>query len=509
MHTNECASARWGDLDGKRQGFISRCEQYAEYTLPKICLRDGYDQANIELQHDWQALGAQGVNHLSNKLVLSLFAPSRPFFRLDATVKLRDQLANAGQTIQAAAAQLAEAEMDAVKEMDRRNMRTKIYDAMKHIVITGNALLVLEDEGMRVLGVKSYCVKRDVYGKVMEGLTRERVQRLALKPDVVEAVGPGMQCDADDCVVMYKWWKRMPDDKYSVEVWIGEVKLPDAFGGIYKEADLPFRAITWDLASGDDYGTGLVEDYAGDFLALSKMAQATVQAALLASQFRWVVDPNGLTDANAVAASVNGDVLTGTANSYSILQAKAGTDFQVLLQIAQTYINRIGQAFLLQSAVTRQAERVTKEEILRNADELETSLGGAYSRIAVDVQMPLAYYLLKAAGKDVLGSDLEPVIVTGLAALSRTGDRDNLALMIQDVAQFDSLNPDTKAWFHVDAVYSAFAAARGLSIQTYMKTSDQYNADQAARQQQMMQMQAQQAGINVAEARATQQPTKE
>lgn len=500
------ASARWGDLNGKRQGFISRCESYAEYTLPKICLRDGYDQANIELQHDWQALGAQGVNHLSNKLVLALFAPSRPFFRLDANTKLRDQLANAGQSIMSAAATLAAAEMDAVKEMDRKNMRTKIYDAMKHIVITGNALMILEKEGMRVVGIKSYCVKRDIYGKVLEGILKERVQRKALQAEVLEYLGNKVQCDADDCVTMYHWWCRGDDMKYKETVWVGETCLPDKFGGTYTEQSLPYRAITWDLASGDDYGTGLVEDYAGDFLALSEMSKAIVQAAMLASQFRWVVDPNSLTDANAVAASVNGDVLTGTSTNFSILQAKAG-DYATLFQAAQTYINRIGQGFLLQSAVTRQAERVTKEEILRNADELETSLGGAYSRIAVDVQMPLAYYLLTSAGKDILGSDLEPVIVTGLAALSRTGDRDNLILLIQDVAAFDNLSPQTKMRFNTVAVYSALCSARGLATETYLLSEDQYQQAVAQQQAQLMQMQAAQAGINVAEDRAKNAPT--
>lgn len=499
------ASARWGELNGKRQGFITRCEQYAEYTLPKICLRDGYEQANIELQHDWQALGAQGVNHLSNKLVLALFAPSRPFFRLDANTKLRDQLANAGQSIMQAAAELAAAEMDAVKEMDRLNMRTKIYDAMKHIVITGNCLIILEDEGMRAVGIKNYCVKRDVYGCVLEGILKEKVQKKALKPEILAVVEDTCQTDADGCVEMYHWWCRGKDMKYTETVWIGQQKLDDKFGGVYKEQDLPYRAITWDLASGDDYGTGLVEDYAGDFLALSQMSKAIVQAAMLASQFRWIVDPNSLTDANAVAASANGDVLTGTATNFSILQAKGG-DIPVLFQSAQTYINRIGQAFLLQSAVTRQAERVTKEEILRNADELETSLGGAYSRIAVDVQMPLAYYLLKKAGKNVMGSDLEPVIVTGLAALSRTGDRDNLMMLVSDVAAFDSLSPQTKMRFNEVAVFSALCSARGLATETYLLSDAQYQERVAMQQQQMMQMQAQAAGIDVAADRAKNPP---
>lgn len=51
-------------------------------------------------------------------------------------------------------------------------------------------------------------------------------------------------------------------------------------------------------------------------------------------------------------------------------------------------------AFLLNSAVQRQGERVTAEEIRYVAGELEDTLGGVYSILAQELQLPLAKRLL-------------------------------------------------------------------------------------------------------------------
>ena len=53
------ASGRWTQLNGTRQGLITRCEGYSGLTIRKLCLPDGYDQNSSDLQHDWQSVGAQ------------------------------------------------------------------------------------------------------------------------------------------------------------------------------------------------------------------------------------------------------------------------------------------------------------------------------------------------------------------------------------------------------------------------------------------------------------------
>lgn len=510
----DTASSRWTELDGERQGLIRRCESYAMFTIPKLCLPQGYNQNNDELQHDYQAVGAQCVNHLSNKLMLALFAPSRPFFRLDPSEVLQKQLAEMKISEDELAALLSVAEHKAVKILDQRSIRPKLYDVTKHLIVTGNCLKILDSatkgtkrgaKGMRVLGIKNYCVKRDADGDVMEIVTKEQVPAKALAEDIRVYMGGRLVTTGhDDKVEMYRWIRRRPDGDYEMTLWVNDVCIMmNKYMGKWTAEKLPYRAVTWDLASGDDYGTGLVEDYAGDFASLSILSKSTIQAAVLASEFRWLVNPAGMTSVDDFEKSANGAAIPGQQGDITLLASGTGAVLQSNIAIASEYINRIGRGFLLASAVTRKAERVTAEEIRMTAEELETGLGGAYSRVAVDVQVPLAYWLMEQAGSPIKGTDVQPTIITGLAALSRSGDRDNLVLFLQDCTMLGSLPPQIAGRLNIDVITAQFAAARGLVAAQYVKPEAQFKQEQAQEQERAIALaNAQAQGQAQAEAQA-------
>ena len=70
------AARHWSEMDNKRRALLTRWVRYASYTIPRICLPSQFSEKSDELKHDWQAVGAQAVNHVVNKLMLALFAPS-------------------------------------------------------------------------------------------------------------------------------------------------------------------------------------------------------------------------------------------------------------------------------------------------------------------------------------------------------------------------------------------------------------------------------------------------
>ena len=112
------ALGEWAKLTGLRRGFINRCEKYAGFTLPRLCTEDNYKQDNDELSHDWQSVGAQAVNHIVNKLVLALFAPSRPFFRLEAKPDWKKKAVAQGIPEADIDEALAKGEQEAIKELE-------------------------------------------------------------------------------------------------------------------------------------------------------------------------------------------------------------------------------------------------------------------------------------------------------------------------------------------------------------------------------------------------------
>ena len=471
MHHPKTASARFQELNAKRRGLITRCEKYAEFTVPKICLKDGYDENNVELQHDYQSVGAQAVRHVVNKLMLALFAPSRPAMRLDLSTEAKNELGQAGVSPNDLVDVLAAAESDAWKGIDREAMRPKLYELMTHLVVTGNGLLDVSDpkDGVRVIGLKHYVVKRNQKGKVIEVIQRDCLDYDELVPEV-QAVVPNRK--PGDKVEFYRW-VLYRGKKYWMTQWVDQQLLPTEFGGSWPEDQMPLRPLTWDLADGNDYGTGLVEDYQGDFAALSMMSKAMVEAAIMTSEFRWLVNPAGQTKPEDLRDSSNGEALPGIQGDISLVSAGTQNAVPHLQTTAADYINRIGRGFLLGSAVTRHAERVTAEEIRMQAEELETSLGGAYSRIAVDLQTPLAYYLLRKINFKMNGKAITPVIVTGLDALSRNGDLTNLMMFLSDLSAVDGLSPETRQKLNLDRVVRALAAGRGLSASEYIAQGDQ------------------------------------
>src|SRR3546814_7961467 len=68
--------------------------------------------------------------------------------------------------------------------------------------------------------------------------------------------------------------------------------------------------------------------------------------------------------------------------------------FSVASQVAERLELRLSHAFMLQSGTVRNAERVTAEEIRAMAQELENVLGGVYTVLSAEFQLPLIRRIL-------------------------------------------------------------------------------------------------------------------
>ena len=496
------AARHWSEMDNKRRALLTRWERYASYTIPRICLPSDFSEKSSELKHDWQAVGAQAVNHVVNKLMLALFAPSRPFMRLELTAKARAQLAE--QVDEAMIDDiLGEGERKAIKHMDTRgDIRPALHLGLSNLVITGNALFKFpESKGdkFRCLYCRDWAVQRSGSGEVLRLATREKYAFGELEEAVQDAYReqrPGQK--PDDEVTHYVIILRNAKGGYELKQFINDCYLGEEFDGAYKDyAALPYKVITWQLADNADYGSGLVEDYAGDFAATSAMSEAQVRAAILACEFRWLVNPAGFTKPEDLEESENGAALPGNEKDITPLTPGTGNNLQIITSVLESYVRRIGQGFLLASAVTRDAERVTAQEIRMQATELETSLGGAYSRIAVELQTPIAIWLLEEIDLKIDGKAINLSIVTGLDALSRSGDLDALRQAMVDINTVNTLPPQAQDWLNLGAIYSTIMNGHGLPSGKYVK-----DAQTVAQEQQARAAAEQQQQINAASAQA-------
>lgn len=503
-------SARWTQLESKKTNLVNRSYDYAMWTLPYIFSRT--ETKDNELQGPLDSIGARAVNHLSNKLILTLFQPSQPFFRLTVKDDVADEIAakaeqgdeNANQLMTQLDKALAKAERQAMKELDFNHYRTEATTAAKNLIITGNSLIYHPEDGKgktQVYSVKDFSVVRDLSGTVVEILTRDKkcLYTFAKKvQDVLRASGDKRYNDDNADVCIYTQIKLEEDGKYHLYQSADDYKLEA--DGAWPAEELPWIVLTWNLIRGEDYGRGLVEDYAGAFHALYVLAQSEVDVVAIAADIKFLVDPASTIDVEALNNSESGSYHSGKEGDITCNQLNKAVDMQMVESMVQRLEQQIGAAFLLQSALTRDAERVTAEEIRDNAQELDIANGGVYSRFAEEWQYKTAVLMLKRIKIDLGKQVIDPVIITGLDALSRAGDLDNLRMFIADLSMLNQVPDDVRAAIDPQKFIQYIGIRRAVDYEKFLKSPATIQAEQQQAQEAQQQQVQGQAAANFAGA---------
>jgi len=85
------AASRHKTLAEKRSPYERRAEKVSELTIPTLFPKTG-DNAYTTFETAYQGMGARGVNNLASKLLLALFPPNAPFFRLTIEPSVKQEL---------------------------------------------------------------------------------------------------------------------------------------------------------------------------------------------------------------------------------------------------------------------------------------------------------------------------------------------------------------------------------------------------------------------------------
>ena len=212
-----------------------------------------------------------------------------------------------------------------------------------------------------------------------------------------------------------------------------------------------------------------------------------------------LVDPTGMTDVREITEAPSGAYVHGREEDIFVHTAQVTNAADFLNSRFDSTARRIGAAFLLNTAVTRDAERVTAEEIRMQAHELESSLGGVYSRLATELQLPLAKRLLHKLDKTF--KDVEPVIVTGFESLSRNSELDNFRAFMQDMIVLADVPDEVKIRMNFGDVIATLGTGHGVDYKKFLKDEETVQKET----QQRMQMQAQAAGMEAGAVSAAEQ----
>jgi len=479
------AKRRYGQLTGSRETSLRRARQNSKLTIPGLVPDDGQD-ANASFDQPYQSLGARAVNNLSAWLLVTLFPPDQHFFRFQVHEDTADELgAQSLSEVKAALFKLATKGQNYIEGVAARPI---IMECLRHLVVAGNALFYVPLDrkkrgAPRMWRMDQYVVLRDDRGEALEIVIKEKVYAATLSEETRTAckvtIEPGQEDKLQ--IDLYTHVKRVGEDM----VWyqeINEAIVPQSNGKAPSEKAgwMPLR---WQAIPGSDWGRSHVSEYAGDLLSLEDLNKAIIQFAAVASRIIHIVDPNAMVDIEELASAETGDYVTGYVDRIKALQLDKSMDFQVASNVAERIELRLSHAFMLQSGTVRNAERVTAEEIRAMAEELENVLGGVYTVLSAEFQLPLIrriIYILERTDPAFpeLPKEIVPTVVTGFEALGRTHSANKLRAWMADMTNIygpqvvQSVTDPTE-------VGRRFAESYGIEdIDSLIKSQDQQSADQ-------------------------------
>lgn len=485
---------RYSQLESHRHSFLERGRDSAELTIPTLLPPSGHTGATV-YKTPYQSVGARGINNLASKLLMTLLPPNSPFFRLTIDDFDIQQLAGNKEARGAVEEALSRIERTAMNEIEATAVRVPVHEALKQLIVSGNALVYLPKKGgMKVFRIDRYVVKRDAMGNVMEIITKESVSPLMLPKEAQDILATSEDYKESDShnksLDLYTYVCRK-DNKFMVYQEVKGMIIPESQGS-YPIERVPFIPLRFTRIDGEDYGRGYVEEYIGDLRSLEALTRAIVEGSAAASKVLFLVRPNGTTKMNTLARAPNGAIVQGDANDVTTLQVQKYNDFRVAQETSARITERLSFAFLLNSSIQRQAERVTAEEVRYMAQELETALGGVYSILSQEFQLPLVRLLLarlESLGKmpKMPKDSIKPQIVTGLEALGRGQDLNRLA---QFLTYLQPLGPQVIAQnLNVEDYIDRLGASLGIDTGGLVKSVEQKQAEMQAMQQQMQQAQ--------------------
>ena len=489
MANYSTAKSRYNTLETIRDPFLDRARDSAEFTIPSIMPRE-YHSKHTTLHTPYQGIGARGTNNLSSKLLLALLPPNQPFFRLTLDEFTLSELSGRDDMKGEFEKAMGSIERVVMNEMEVNNFRNALFEAIKHLIICGNVLLyITPDLKMKVYHLDRYVVKRDGIGNVLEIITKDMVAPSSLTEEQRLLVEGDKEKDGyDDTCEIYTCVKRSANGKkWEVHQEIYEKIVPSSVGTypIDKNAFIPLRYTSIDNS---DYGRGFIEEYIGDLRSLEALYRSVVEGSAAASKVLFLVKPNGSTRLKTLSESPNGAIREGNAEDVTTLQVNKFSDFNIAFQTMKLIEERLQFAFMLNTSVQRQNDRVTATEINYVSKELDDSLGGLYSLLSQELQLPLINRLMfqmerKKALPTLPKESIRPKIVTGLEALGRSSDLQRLNTFVQQLQPFAQ---QLMTYLNLDEYVKRVGTSLGVEMEGLIKSPEQIQAEQQAQQEQMM-----------------------
>ncbi len=487
------ARDRYTQLTRGRTQFLHTAVECSRLTLPYLVQEDLSSRPEHQKLHTpWQSVGAKATVNLAAKLMLALLPPQTSFFKL----QIRDDKIGVEYPPEVRSEldlSFAKMERMVMDYINASSDRVVVHQALKHLIVSGNALIFMGKDGLKNYPLNRYVINRDGNGNICEIVTKELISRKILGEDLpVPLPNPagddGKTGSQDQDVEVYTYVRY---DKNGRWVWHQEAFdniLPGSRSTAPKNAS-PWLVLRFNTVDGEDYGRGRVEEFLGDIRSLEGLSQALVEGSAAAAKVVFLVSPSSTTKPKTIADAGNGAIVQGRPDDVGVVQVGKTADFRTAQEQMQALERRINDAFLVLQV--RQSERTTAEEVRLTQMELEQQLGGLFSLLTVEFLIPYLDRTLHILQRNreipkIPKDIVHPTIVAGVNAIGRGQDQESLVTFAQTLAQ--TMGPEIMAKFLDPAEYvKRLAAAQGIDVLNLVKTPETMAQEKQAQMQQMQQ----------------------
>lgn len=443
----------WAADDSERQGILENARLCASLSKPWVLPLAG-QSASQELPQVFSSVVPRGTENIKHQSLTALFPPGIPFIHLNPAAKLRYSRSVDPKRLQFFSSALSIIEMLILAKLEsmvlhdgvqaRAGFRSRQGQALDQLFITGDTLQQFTDDWrIRVFRRTQYVTSRNPEGDVEYHIIEELVDPVALDPTILEKAKLNLEeCKAkgrkERLVKLYTKTEFQPQTK----TWR---VLQELNGEVVKESDetvSQYFATPYDLAPGENYGRGFIEQNLGDVRTLNSLDERLLDFAAMASKFLTAIDQASMVTINDLAkpsgSAIIARVVGGKVQDVATIQADKFNDFQVVFQTRESKRKDLSAAMLLESELQPHKDRVTAAQIERIAMAVHAATNGALIPIADHMQLPLGERAFYQARRDGLIPTfprelMEMEAQTGLAAVAREAEASKLLGLLQTV----------------------------------------------------------------------------
>lgn len=480
----------YSDLERERTSYLNRAKEASRLTIPWLIPKEGTRDGDLPVTH--QSIGAEGVTNLASRLTTVHLPPTRSFFRLRVPRKTIEESGHAQKNalVPGIEAGLSRIEQEVLGHNEALGDRASVYIMMMHLIVAGNVLAHVKPDGVGIYSLRSYVVERDPDDNILVIITKEEIAHSALSEELRKRIKTNNIENSEDS--QFETHEIYTCIKREAKQWVVYQECEGVRIGKegYHPLDLcPWLPLRLFRSGQEDYGRGYVEMYRGDLNTCEVLTKALTEASAAAAKVLFLVNPSSFTKAGDLTAADNLSFVIGKREDIGVLQLEKYNDLQVAERRVKELEQKLARVFLLHTAVRRDAERVTAEEIRYMAQELESMLGGLYSMLAKEWQEPYArlriHYLQEDDKLDPFPDGIEVEIITGVEALGRGQEASTLMAYTNAISQFvDPKNLGT--YMNIGGLLKMLGAAFGVDTTALLKSDEQQQEEAAREQEQAM-----------------------